>query len=123
MRRHIHPALAMAVVALAFVTAALPGAAVAAPGDLDPTFGSGGKVLTDLRPASYDTAQAVALQPNGKIVAAGFSDAAAASHNDFALVRYNSDGSLDMGFGLGGKVLTDIGFDSLDWAYAVALQP
>jgi uncharacterized delta-60 repeat protein len=41
---------------------------------------------------------------------------------DFALARYNPDGSLDTSFGAGGTVTTDFG-DSYDWAYAVALQP
>ncbi len=90
---------------------ALP--AQAAPGDLDLTFGTGGKVTTDFA-GDGDLAFAVALQPDGKIVAAG------RSSFDFALARYNADGSLDPTFGTGGKVTTDFGFDE---AFAVALQP
>jgi len=90
-------------------------------GSLDQAFGSGGMVLTDFGAASFDGATAVALQPNGKIVAAGMSDAAGSF--DFALARYNRDGSLDTSFGNGGMVLTDFGFDGFDSAYAVAVLP
>lgn len=48
---------------------ALPGVATAAAGDLDPTFGGDGKVMSDL--AVYEDSQDVALQPDGKIVTAG----------------------------------------------------
>jgi len=72
----------------------------ATPGDLDPTFGTGGKVTTDFG-GGTDQAFAVALQPDGKIVAAG------QANNDFALARYNPDGSLDNSFGTAGMVTTD----------------
>ena len=89
------------------------------PGDLDPTFGSGGKVTTDFGGGS-DVAIGVALQPDGKIVAAGTtSTPGVGGFSDFALARYNSDGSLDATFGSGGKVTTDFG----GGAEAVALQP
>ena len=64
---------------------------------------------------SVDRAFAMALQPDGKLVVAGDSDA------NFALARYNSDGSLDAGFGTGGKVITSFG--GTDQASAVILQP
>ncbi len=76
-------------------------------GALDASFGSGGKVLTDLGANSYDGASAVAVQADGKIVAAGFSRAKGSG--DFALVRYTTSGKLDASFGLGGKVLTNLG--------------
>src|SRR6476660_10319386 len=60
-----------------------------AAGDLDISFGSGGKVLT---PVSNGRANAVAIQPDGKIVAAGIGRDGASG--DFALTRYNIDGSL-----------------------------
>ena len=76
-------------------------------GDLDPTFGTGGVVMTDFN-TSTDLANAVAVQADGKLVVAGttyvnndFSD------EDFAIARYNTDGSLDMSFGTNGKVTTD----------------
>jgi uncharacterized delta-60 repeat protein len=91
-------------------------------GSLDTSFGSGGKVTTAI--GSLSEAAALALQPDGKIVAAGSSyDAShSAALDDFALARYNPDGSLDTSFGSGGKVTTPIGTSS-DEAQTVALQP
>jgi uncharacterized delta-60 repeat protein len=86
---------------------ALAGAAQVAPGDLDPSFGLGGRVLTDID-FSTDIAYAVAVQADGKLVAVGttytnndYTD------EDFAIVRYNADGSPDPGFGANGRVTTD----------------
>ena len=59
----------------------------------------------------------MAIQADGKIVAAGH---AFVSTNDFALVRYNADGTLDASFGIAGKVTTDFG--NRDIAFAVATQ-
>lgn len=81
----------------------------AAPGALDPTFGSGGKVTTPI--SSYDDAgQSAAVQSDGKIVVAGYS--ANGSSDDFALARYTVTGALDTNFGSGGKVTTAIGVSS-----------
>ena len=90
-------------------------------GSLDASFGSGGKVLTDFGAASDDTASAVAIQQDGRVVVAGYSDAAGGG--DFALARYNADGSLDTTFGSGGKVLTDFGSASNDFAADIEVQP
>jgi uncharacterized delta-60 repeat protein len=69
-------------------------------GDVDSSFGQGGKVFTDFgAPARAD---ALAVQANDKIVVAGSRD-----FKDFALARYTSDGKLDGSFGSGGKVTTD----------------
>jgi uncharacterized delta-60 repeat protein len=92
---------------------------VAAAGDLDPTFGTGGKVTTDIQ-GDFDKARAVAIQADGKIVVAG--SALNGANIDFAVLRYNTDGSLDTTFGTGGKVLTPV-LDSDDLALAVAIQP
>jgi len=105
--------VAIAVVALAAVPAA------AAPGDLDTSFGVGG-VLTTNFGGTYDWAYAVAVQRDGRIVAAGVSNAG--KTYDFALARYTADRSLDPTFGGDGTVTTDFG-GSYDWAYALALQP
>ncbi|MGW3624911.1 calcium-binding protein [Streptomyces sp. NPDC000880] len=94
-----------------------PGVALAAPGDLDPTFGTGGKVTTDFGSGS-DFADAV--QADGKIIAAGGSDSSGS--RDFALARYNTDGSLDTTFDTDGKVTTDFGSGSDDVALGVAVQ-
>lgn len=82
-------------------------------GILDPSFGSGGLVTTDFA-GGVDRAFALALQPDGKAVVVGDSDA------DFGLARYNLDGSLDTAFGSGGKVITTFG--GTDQASAVAVQ-
>src|SRR6266545_965702 len=84
-------------------------------GSLDTSFGSGGVVTTAIGPYG-DAARAVALQPDGKLVAAGKAGTL------IALTRYNPDGSLDTGFGVGGKVTTSIAAPGSE-AYALALQP
>jgi uncharacterized delta-60 repeat protein len=102
-----------------------------ADGSLDAGFGTGGRVSTVFPSDGYGTStRAVALQPDGKIVAAGITDN---NHGDFALARYNSDGSSDDGtaadstpadsFGDGGKVTTDFAKNSNDAAEAMLIQP
>ncbi len=76
-------------------------------GSIDTNFGSNGKVITDF-PGTDDFANSVALQSDGKIVVAG-STGNIGANGDFALARYNSDGTLDANFGNGGKVVTDLG--------------
>jgi uncharacterized delta-60 repeat protein len=86
-------------------------------GSLDPSFSGDGKLRTDL--GGSDIANAVAAQPDGRILAAGHSSTG--SDNDFALVRYNPNGSLDTSFAGDGKQLTDLGGN--DIAEGIALQP
>src|SRR5438034_1403148 len=88
---------------------AVPLAAWAASGDLDATFGAGGKVTTDFA-GGDDAAFAVVLQPDGRLVAAGQASTGY-RQGDFALARYNPNGSLDATFGAGGKVTTDFAGD------------
>jgi uncharacterized delta-60 repeat protein len=76
-------------------------------GSLDTSFDGDGKVTTPIG-TSYDDAESVTLQPDGKILVAGHTQG---SSWDFALARYNSDGSLDTTFGGSGKVTTPIGID------------
>jgi uncharacterized delta-60 repeat protein len=82
----------------------LPKSAQASAGDLDLTFGNQGKVVTDFF-GNFDILNGLALQPDGKIIAAGTA-ALPNNSNDFALARYNSNGALDPTFGSGGKVTT-----------------
>ena len=83
------------------------GSAQAADGDLDPTFGIGGMVTTDLK-RSTDIANAVAVQVDGKLVVVGTSyKQNDYSDEDFVVTRYNTNGTLDNTFGVGGKVRTD----------------
>jgi uncharacterized delta-60 repeat protein len=93
-----------------------------ASGQLDPAFGSGGHVLTELD--SYSEADGVAVQPDGKIVAVGRAQTGAVSA--FAVARYELDGSPDRTFGRRGVVLSN--FSSLPTVVdakgsAVGLQP
>src|SRR5882762_6084938 len=85
--------------------AAVPAALHA--GDLDPTFGTGGKVVTDFGEGPVN-ANSTAIQPDGKIIAAGSTlpTGPFGASDDFALARYNPDGNLDPSFGAGGKVTT-----------------
>jgi uncharacterized delta-60 repeat protein len=98
-------AVCATIIVLAFVVSGRTVPAV--DGDLDPTFGNDGQVLTDFA-QSTDIANAVAVQANGKLVAVGTTyQNNDFSTEDFAVARYNPDGSLDKTFGSGGKVQTD----------------
>lgn len=79
-------------------------------GSLDPSFGAGGIVTTDLG-GNFDGIGAVAIQGDGKIVVGGSNENIDGSTilGDFALARYNNDGSLDTGFGVNGTIVTKIG--------------
>src|SRR5262249_3125586 len=98
------------------------GFAPAAAGAIDIGFGNGGKVATDFS-GNLDVAYAIAVQPDGKILAAGETRTSDDFNTaDFALARYNANGSLDSSFGSGGKVRTDF-FGQYDGAFALAIQP
>jgi uncharacterized delta-60 repeat protein len=104
-------------VACLFAVLLIP-AARATPGTLDPSFGTGGTVTTAIGPGN-DVGLAAVIQPDGKILAAGYSSNG--TSEDFALARYNADGSLDTSFGSGGKVTTSFGSGDDD-ASTIALQ-
>jgi uncharacterized delta-60 repeat protein len=77
-------------------------------GRFDASFGRDGKVVADFGPIWGDSAQAVVIQDDGKIVAGGShapEDQSEPIDEFLALVRYTSDGTLDSSFGTGGKVL------------------
>jgi uncharacterized delta-60 repeat protein len=114
------PAIALIIVSFLLLSNVLPPAQ-AAGGDLDLTFGSGGVVSTDFS-GRRDEAVAVGLQPDGKILVAGIAQTGdELSMTDFAVARYNPDGSLDPSFGSGGKVVTDFS-GSVDEAQGIAIQ-
>ena len=75
-------------------------------GALDPTFGGDGIVETVIEPTMSSIVHDIALQPDGRIIAAGhvIKDV---HDSKFALVRYRTDGSLDPTFSGDGKVITD----------------
>ena len=80
-----------------------------------PGFTAGdGKVITDFGSLAYG--QSIVLQTDGKILVAGFNNS-----YDFALARYNADGSLDIRFSSGGKLTTDF-LLSTDQGHSVTLQ-
>ena len=83
-----------------------------AAGDLDPAFGTGGKVITDL-PDDNFTRQ-VEIQANGKIVVLGWARDLASNLLGTYLVRYNANGSLDTGFGASGTVRVDCSDDCFE---------
>ncbi len=105
--RLVSYSLALSITAVIVATLASPPSARAADGDLDQTFGTGGQVTTDLA-RSTDIANAVAMQPDGKLIVVGTTyrnnDY---SGEDFFVTRYNTNGSVDTTFGRAGKVRTD----------------
>lgn len=91
---------------------------------LDTTFGGDGKVLTDIAPGNGLQEQAwdiVAFQADGKSIVVG--DANGRQRNMVA-VRYNTDGSLDESFGIGGKAQINFGGsnDTFETAMSVAVD-
>ncbi|MBL4693237.1 MAG: cadherin-like domain-containing protein, partial [Magnetovibrio sp.] len=90
-------------------------------GTLDTTFGASGKVVTAVGTGSA-VMNDVVIQSDGKIVAVGYG-LGSAGNNDFALVRYTANGTLDTTFGTAGtgKVLTAIG-SGLDSAFKAVVQ-
>ncbi len=99
---------------ISLVVFALPASLMAQAGSLDPNFGSGGIVST-----ANTGANAGALQGDGKILVAG-SISTVQNAQQPGLLRYNTNGTLDSGFGAGGKVV--IGGNNAGPAFAVAVQ-
>ena len=96
--------------------------ALAAPGDADTSFGSDGNVHTLVAPdhSLYGGgASEVAVQPDGKVLAAGLAKNEADEYR-LAFARHNADGSLDDSFGSGGKLITDLAFLAVG---GIALEP
>jgi uncharacterized delta-60 repeat protein len=89
-------------------------------GRLDMSFGDSGQVNVVFSGGVQDEAQDLAIQADGMIVVAGFTRVG--SSDDFGVVRYDADGSLDEGFGTGGKVSVDFSA-GVDRATAVLVQP
>jgi len=98
--------------------------ALAAAGDLDPTFSGDGKVRTNIGGVLVnDYGRAIAIQPDGKIVAVGdhFTNWDPGGKGDFAVVRYKTNGALDSLFSGDGKLTSDFG--ECDMPLDVAIQP
>lgn len=88
-------------------------------GSLDTSFDTDGKLITVFG-SGNDRLAKVILQPDGKIIAVGY--LFNGIDEDFALARYNTDGSLDTTFDSDGKVITPIGAGN-DNGHAVVVQP
>lgn len=80
---------------------------------LDPSFGNNGIVITDIA-GKGDQGRALLIQPDGKIIIGGFS-------NNFSLVRYYPNGSIDSSFGINGKVITHLSTNASK-CYSLILQ-
>lgn len=89
-------------------------------GSLDTTFGTGGKAVANFSPSGEDGANAVAIQPDGKIVAGGFG---AGARSDAAIARFNPDGSLDTTFATGGMFLQDLNGGGDDAVRSLVIEP
>jgi len=105
------------VAAVVLAAALLPTPLRAAPGDLDPTFGTGGAATLAIGVHSY--ANAVTVQSDGKILAAGY--IFDGSSGDMGIIRLDSTGALDPTFGSGGVVTLPAGMQAI--AQAIAIQP
>lgn len=86
-------------------------------GTLDPSFGFGGIVITDS--SLTDDLRAVVIQPDGKIVVGG--NSGPPNLGQFTVVRYLTNGTLDVTFGFGGIMVTPI--EATSRVHSLALQP
>ena len=89
-------------------------------GSLDTSFDNDGKLITEFggtSGTSSDIGNDIAVQADGKILVAGTTDSF-----DFAVARYNVDGSLDTSFGTDGKVTTDFSYHSMEYGESITLQ-
>ena len=89
-------------------------------GGLDTSFDYDGKVLTEFVSSSGAQANALAIDGRGKIVVGGW--ARIDRGGQFALARFNEDGSLDNSFHFNGKLLTDFTSSSSEGVSAVAID-
>lgn len=119
-RDNLAPKWRTSVLAAVLLGAALafPSPAAAAPGDLDPAFDGDGITTTDV--GGSDLGVSMVLQPDGKIIMAG-ATFNTPNPGDFALARYNGDGSLDPSFDGDGTTTTDFS-GTTDYAHDVVIQ-
>lgn len=103
-----------------FFISAVP--ALAAPGDLDTSFGAGGIAITTVPGSTFAASTAVVVQPDGKLLVS-FSSNSASSGFNMTLARYNPNGSLDTTFSGDGIVTSPFASEDFDEARALALQP
>ncbi|ALR30007.1 hypothetical protein ATE47_05485 [Chryseobacterium sp. IHB B 17019] len=90
-------------------------------GTLDTTFGTNGIFTNDFQTGSDDVVYSLALQADGKIVLAGYSDDG--SNKNAAILRLTADGTIDTTFGTGGKILTEFITGKADEIKVVKIHP
>src|SRR5262249_10769817 len=93
----------------------------ASDGTIDPSFGTNGTITIAFAGGANVESQDLAVQPEGRILVAGYTGALFGGQTDFAVSRYGADGSLDTSFGVNGTVVSDWN-GGVDRAYAVELQ-
>ncbi|MFK5893445.1 MAG: delta-60 repeat domain-containing protein [Pseudomonadota bacterium] len=98
----------------------IPLLAVSSPGDLDVTFANNGFQVTEIS-SGRDVSTSVALQSDGKLIVAGFSNGRDGIY-EFVIIRYNSDGTIDSTFGEGGIAFTKVGVLNSQ-AFSLLIQP
>ena len=108
-------------IGILIMAAAVVSQAQTTASNLDPSFGTGGLTRTDFA-GNIDEANAIAIQPNGQIIAAGSSFSNSKTVEDFIVARYNANGTLDKRFAKNGKITTDF-FRNVDSISALAIQP
>ncbi len=99
------------------------GASIAAPGDLDTSFGTGGVALVEQNQGSMDNVSAVVQQPDGKLLVAGRIRLNGHSDLDMLVMRLTSTGELDASFGGGDGIVTIDFSGALDSARGVSVLP
>ena len=108
----------------AFAQSCVPASTAA--GSLDTCFGNSGKVITSINNgAGSSWSEDVTIQSDGKLVVAGRGDNSSGSGRDFYVLRYNSDGVLDVTFGSGGiaRIAFTKSTSDSEYATALAIQP
>lgn len=122
---HAFHRLAPIIVIVLVCMLAVPTAA-ASPGEIDPTFGEEGQVITTFPGSVEESARALAVQSDDKIVVVGgnstFSSSTGEIDRQGAVARYAADGELDRTFGNDGTVAIDFGLD-FEEARDVVVQP
>ncbi len=119
-RKHSWPSIVLGSAACCVISICILGgaAASAADADLDTSFSSDGKIAFFMH-SGDSVANAVAIQPDGKIVVVGTSHNGA--NTDIAVARFNSNGTLDLTFSGDGRAFYDFGWGN-DTAEDVAIQ-
>lgn len=98
------------------------GIAFGQPGSPDPSFDTDGVAYWSEGIGTYNEAWSIVAQPDGKILLSGFIEPTGVDGSEAVLLRLNADGSPDLSFGTGGRVLGNFG-DYYDVFTSLSLQP